>query len=69
MERQPNETMAMYQRRAAVYEKAKEGGETEDTAVKIANVWSNMTLFGCRYAKELSEPARRYGQQAHPSQA
>jgi hypothetical protein len=64
MERQPNETSVMFQRRKAVYERAKQFGESEATAIKLASVWSNMTLLGCRYSKELSEPARRYGQGA-----
>jgi len=61
MERQPNETSVMFQRRKAVYDRAKQMGESEETAIKLANVWNNITLLGCRYSKELSEPARRYG--------
>lgn len=60
MEKQPHETTRMYQRRLAVYQKALKAGETEESAVKYANIWANITYLSCTYDQQLTLTVQRY---------
>lgn len=62
MEKLPHETERMFERRKKVYEKATNAKETQEDAVKLANIWANIEYFGCTYNQELTQKAKFYGQ-------
>ena len=64
MEPLPQETKLMFSRRRQVYINALKSQESEENAIKYANIWANIEYLQCRYNRELTEKAREYGRGA-----
>ena len=61
MEKLSHETREMFEKRKRVYEFALDQGKSTKDAIRYANIWANITYFGCKYPSALTEVSMKLG--------